>query len=109
MKRVIVESPYSGDVERNVAYARICVLDCLGRGEAPIASHLLFPGILDDDRPAERELGILAGQAWIGVADLVILYIDYGITPGMEQAMRRASKEGVTVEYRRILGQREER
>lgn len=39
---VVVESPYAGDVERNVAYAKRCVLDCLKRGEAPYASHLFF-------------------------------------------------------------------
>ena len=38
---VILESPYSGDVEANLEYARSCLHDCLERGEAPIASHLL--------------------------------------------------------------------
>lgn len=42
MRRVIVESPYAGEVEANVTYARACVRDCVLRGEAPIASHLLF-------------------------------------------------------------------
>ena len=40
-RRVIVESPYAGDIETNVAYARAALRDCLSRGEAPIASHLL--------------------------------------------------------------------
>ena len=40
MKLVILESPYAGDVEANVEYARACVRDSLSRGEAPIASHL---------------------------------------------------------------------
>ena len=43
-----------------MAYARACVADCLRRGEAPIASHLLYtqPGVLDDDVPEERAQGI---------------------------------------------------
>lgn len=51
MKRVILESPYAGDVERNLTYARECVRDSLSRGEAPIASHLLYTqeGILKDE------------------------------------------------------------
>lgn len=60
MRMVIVESPYAGDIERNVAYARACIADCLKRGEAPFASHLLYtqPGVLDDGVPAEdRWLG----------------------------------------------------
>ena len=70
MRRVIVESPYAGDVATNIAYARAAVRDCLMRGEAPIASHLLFtqPGILDDDVADERRLGIEAGLSWLDVA-----------------------------------------
>ncbi len=50
MRRTIIESPYAGDIQGNLAYAKRCVLDSLSRGEAPIASHLLFTldGILDD-------------------------------------------------------------
>ena len=50
LRRVILESPYAGDIERNVAYARAAMRDSLLRGEAPIASHLLYtqPGVLDD-------------------------------------------------------------
>lgn len=42
MRRVVIESPYAGDVERNVRYARASLSDCLRRGEAPLASHLLY-------------------------------------------------------------------
>ena len=31
MRLVILESPYAGDVELNVAYARDCLHDCLMR------------------------------------------------------------------------------
>ena len=40
MKLVIMESPFAGAVQQNVHYARLCLRDCLLRGEAPIASHL---------------------------------------------------------------------
>lgn len=33
MRRVIVESPYAGDIEKNVTYARAAIRDCLSRGE----------------------------------------------------------------------------
>ena len=42
MVLVLLESPYAGYVERNLAYARACMRDCLLRGEAPFASHLLY-------------------------------------------------------------------
>jgi hypothetical protein len=104
MKRVVLESPYAGDVEGNIAYARRCVADCLKRGEAPIASHLLFtqPGILDDTKPEERKLGIEAGFAWNKLAEKVVVYEDRGISKGMEQGIALAKERGIEVEYRRL-------
>jgi hypothetical protein len=101
MRLVIIESPYAGDVEANVEYARACVRDSLGRGEAPIASHLLYtqPGILDDGNPEERQWGIDAGLAWRAVAEGHVVYVDKGITKGMEYGIASAR---CTVEYRRL-------
>jgi hypothetical protein len=102
MRRVILECPYAGDVEANVAYARACVRDCLKRGEAPIASHLLFtqPGILRDEIPEERALGVDAGLAWLIAAEAMVLYIDRGISPGMKAAMSAAERSGLLTELR---------
>jgi len=68
MKLVYVESPFKGEnwelTARNVYYARLCVRDCLKRGEAPYASHLFFTqaGILNDAIQAERDLGSSASE-----------------------------------------------
>lgn len=104
MRRVILESPYAGDVERNVAYARRALRDSLLRGEAPIASHLLYtqPGVLDDTIAEERALGIDAGLAWGIGADATVVYADLGISKGMEYGIARARREGRAVEYRSI-------
>lgn len=104
MRRVIVESPYAGDVERNVAYARAAIADCIRRGEAPIASHLLFtqPGILNDADPEERQRGIDAGHAWLSVADGVVFYVDLGWSSGMKAARDRCDRSGLHVELRHI-------
>ena len=45
MIRVILESPYAGDIERNIDYARKCLRHSLLLGESPIASHLLYTQI----------------------------------------------------------------
>lgn len=105
MKRVILESPYAGDIERNVNYARACVRDSLSRGEAPIASHLLYTqeGVLNDEIPEERQLGIDAGLAWKNVADKHVFYIDYGYSRGMRYARQYATDNSIEVEERRIL------
>lgn len=104
MRRVIIESPYAGDVERNTVYARRAVADSLGRGESPLASHLLYTqeGVLDDADPVERGVGIEAGLAWVPVADATVVYIDYGFTDGMHVGMARAHAAGRPVEFRYI-------
>ena len=84
MRPVVLESPYAGNVEENVAYARAAIRDSLLRGEAPIASHLLYtqPGILKDDVPDERQLGIEAGLAWRFVAEASVVTKTSGSRPG---------------------------
>jgi hypothetical protein len=54
---VVVESPYAGNIERNLRYLRACMADCLRRGEAPFASHGLYtqPGVLRDELPKDRQ------------------------------------------------------
>jgi hypothetical protein len=103
-RRVIVESPFTGNIARNIAYARRCVRDAVLRGEAPIAFHLLLTqeGILRDEIPEERATGIAAGQAWFAVADVVAFYIDLGISPGMRAAMDAATATGVVIEIRQL-------
>jgi hypothetical protein len=122
MNLVILESPYAGDMERNVRYARACLLDSLQRGEAPIAPHLLYPQVLDDKDPDQRKLGIEAGLAWskasliregkilfdeagdAKIADhsMPVFYTDLGWSPGMLAALELYDREGRTHEERRI-------
>lgn len=104
MRLVILESPFAGDIEANITFARACIRDCLERGEAPIASHLLYtqPGILRDEVPSERQWGINAGLAWHAVAEATVVYIDRGISKGMEYGIAVARARGTPVEYREL-------
>ena len=104
MKLVILESPYAGDVATHVAYARRALRDSLMRGEAPLASHLLYTqeGVLTDADPKERELGISAGHAWLSRADYVVIYVDYGISQGMYAGIKEAEMLGKPMSYRNI-------
>lgn len=106
MKLVILESPYAGDIARNIEYARRCMRDCIDRGEAPIASHLLYTqqGILDDKVETERILGIHMGLLWAQKADYAIFYTDLGMSTGMKQAVERYDQTGLLYEFRRIGG-----
>jgi hypothetical protein len=108
MRLVILESPYAAPtpegIAENIAYARACVRDCLGRFESAIASHLLYTqdGILRDEIAAERALGIKAGHAWIAAAAAVVVYMDRGISSGMAKGIERANALGVPVEIRSL-------
>ena len=102
---VIVESPYAGNLNRNTAYARVALADCLNQGEAPFASHLLYTqhGVLNDADPAQRAHGIAAGLAWGDKADATVVYTDFGITDGMRQGIQAAEAAGRPVEYRSLF------
>lgn len=104
MTPVILESPYAGDIETNLRYARACMKDCLVRQEAPLASHLLYtqPGILDDSNIIERQLGIDAGLIWGSFAAKTIVYTDLGISTGMLYGINHAIKNNRPIEYRRL-------
>lgn len=121
VRLVVLESPYNGDVEKNIKYARACMKDCFERGEFPFASHLLYTqeGIIHDklrgehepavkkgfvyeEPPEGRELGIQAGFEWGKFADATVVYTNLGITKGMKQGIKEAKKQGRTIEYRTL-------
>ena len=104
MRLVVVESPYAGDRKRNDRYLRACLLDCLRRGEAPFASHLLYTqeGVLDDRDGTQRAIGIDAGLMWGAVAEATVVYTDRGISPGMRLGIAAAEGHRRPIEYRRL-------
>ena len=106
MKRVVIESPYSGDIISKqywyVSYARGCLWDSLSRQESPFASHLLYTQVLNDKIPEQREMGMRLALPWYNAADLCAVYTDLGISSGMEQGILYAESIGLTVEKRSI-------
>jgi len=108
MKLVVIESPYAGDVERNKRYLQRCILDCLKRGESPYASHQMLTEALCDAIPEDRAFGIHAGFAWAPAADLIVFYVDYGTSAGMQKAHDWHVAEGRdNIEFR-CIGENEQ-
>lgn len=118
MKRVYICSPFSGDVNQNVLYARAAMRHSLLKGEAPFAPHLLYtqPQVLNDSDPDERKIGSKAALAYLqreqmtnkmlGTevfgCSLLAVYYDRGISKGMREEIEEASKEGVPLEFRSL-------
>ena len=105
----MVESPYKGNnnwktVERNLAYARMCMSDCIKRGEKPYASHLLLTqsGVTNDMDSVQRELGMRVGLAWAECAKKTVVYTDLGISDGMRHGIRDADLFERAVEMRTL-------
>ena len=107
LKRVIIESPYSGggQLEKQMehfAYLERCLRDSLPRGEAPFASHGFYTIFLDDDSLRDRDLGMKCGWAWMALCDFVAVYIDYDNRSCMLKGIEEATELGKVVEYRKI-------
>lgn len=106
MLKVVIESPLAGSrnqMKKNIEYARACLRDSLSRGEAPFASHLLYTQVLDDHKQDERRTGIQAGLIWGELAELIAIYTDLGISPGMELGIKRYRKKFIPIEMRSLV------
>ena len=105
MKRVIIESPYTGNIELNEIYGELCMRDCLvNYNESPYASHLLYTRkyVLKDSQPEERKLGIEAGFYWREIAEKTVIYTDLGLTEGMKLGMWDCVEKGRPHEIRNL-------
>ena len=96
---VILESPYC---DAPPEYVHDCIADSLRRGEAPIASHVLYTTALDDAVWGEREAGISAGFAWRVFAARTVVYTDLGISSGMRFGIEHAESIGQEIVYRSL-------
>jgi hypothetical protein len=110
MRRVIIESPFAASdlysEKEHLRYVRAAMKDCLYHGEAPFASHALYTqdGVLFDGHEAERKMGMEAGVEWYRGAQAAVVYVDYGISRGMQFGIERADAHSIPVEFRRIMG-----
>ena len=102
-KKTILESPYFGNIEKNVEYARKCLKDSLDRDECPFASHLLYTQVLDDRDKKQRWQGMSQAFEWYQHADQMVLYIDLGISKGMLLGVKQATKHKIPIYKRTIL------
>ena len=96
-KKVYVASKYAGDTEANVTAALGYCRRVIREGYMPVASHLMYPQVLDDNDPAERELGLLFGLALLRICDEPWSFGP--VSSGMEQEIEEAKRLGIPVRY----------
>ncbi|HSK68254.1 MAG TPA: DUF4406 domain-containing protein [Candidatus Limnocylindria bacterium] len=94
MPRVFISSPYSGDVGRNQELARRFLRLAIEQGFAPIAPHLLYPQVLDNDDPANYDLGMALGLRWLETCDEMWVCGDT-VSKGMGMEMAYAQENGI--------------
>ncbi len=95
-KLVYIASPYAGDVERNVEFARHACRFCIVKGHTPVAPHLLYTQMLDDADPVQREIGLSLGQRLLERADELWVCGDR-ISSGMAAEIAAARNLGIPV------------
>lgn len=91
MKLIYVASPYAGDIERNTEFAKKACRHVMSEGHAFFAPHLLYPQLLNDAEPAERQAGLDMGLAMLLRCDELWCYGDrfsYGMCLEIEEAGR---------------------
>lgn len=68
-KLVYIASPYARDVEANVIFVKAACQYAIRQCCTPIAVHLLYPQLLDDSVPKEREAGLQMGRRVLEACD----------------------------------------
>ena len=96
MKLIYVASPYAGDVEKNVEYAKLACRAVVENGDACFAPHLLYPAILDDSIPEERQAGIKMGLAFLCRCDELWVFGPV-ISSGMQEEIAAAERLRIPV------------
>ena len=95
---IYICSPYAGDIEKNVNAARGYSRFAVDKGFIPLAPHLLFPQFLQENKPKERQLGLLFGNALMSKCAEVWVF-GSRMTPGMETEIKRARWKNYRLRY----------
>ena len=73
---VYIASPLSGDVAHNLDFARQACRYAIAQGVTPFAPHLLYPQMLNDNDPAERQLGLEMGNQMLELCDALFCEVN---------------------------------
>lgn len=95
-KLVYVCSPVKGNVAYNIARAKEYCREVLIAGYIPLAPHIAFKGVLNDDVPQERETALAAGLEMLQRCD-ELWYFGDTVSSGMAAEIAAAKELGIPV------------
>lgn len=95
---VFICSPYVGDIPQNAQNARRYLKFAVEKGAIPFAPHLLYPQVLDEGDPVQRELGIFFGMVWLGKCDELWVFGEI-ISNGMAREIAKAKRRGMPIRH----------
>lgn len=95
---VYICSPFAGDIDKNTINAKKYCRFAIQQGFMPIAPHLLYPQILDDNNTSDRKLGLLFGNILMDRCSEIWVFGDK-ISNGMKSEIKRAKKKKYIIRF----------
>ena len=95
---VYICSPYSGNVELNIANARRYCKFAVENKAVPIAPHLLFPQFMNDNDVSECETAMFMNKILISKCAELWVFGDQ-ITAGMAVEIEKAKQRDMKIRY----------
>lgn len=95
---VFICSPFAGDIRRNTQNAKRYLKFAVDKGAIPFAPHLLYPLVLNEADPAQRELGMFFGLVWLGKCDELWVFGSC-ISPGMTVEIDKGKRRLMPIRY----------
>ena len=88
---IYICSPYRGEVERNLEYARELTRLALDNSFVPITPHLYLTQVVNDEDRRERERGMSAGKELLQHCKYILIGSRYGRKSNWLCSMRKSS------------------
>ena len=103
LRRVYVISPLAGDIEKNRNKAIEYCKYVIAKGFMPIASHVFYPPMLNDDIPEERAIGTSFGLSLLADCDEAWCFGDR-VSKGMAAELEEAKRLDIPITYIKEVG-----
>lgn len=93
---IYIASPLSGDIERNLEFARKACSYAISKGVNPFCPHLFYTQMLNDNIQEERKIGMALGIEMLAKCNGLWLCGDR-ISAGMESERKEAERIGIPI------------